>query len=154
MLRKLLVLLALVAGVAATGAGATAPQPVAIEMNGQFTPTSATSGVVTGTWQATGAVADSGTYTETVELIGHSIHVTKILTGTRGTIVLKGQGVYDVVAGGTVAVFRAGSWEFAGGTGAYENLHGGGQPVATADSFGSFVTGQVHVTHVGRAHYD
>jgi len=155
---KQLIALVVVSGIVAAGtagmAVATPPQAVAIEMNGQFVPTSATSGVVSGTWSAIGAVTDAGTYTETVEFLGHSIHVVKQLTGSQGTIVLEGQGVYDVVAGGTLAVFRAGSWRFAGGSGAYENLHGGGEPLATADSFGSFLTGQVHIVHVGEAHYD
>jgi len=53
-----------------------------------------------------------------------------------------------------IATFRAGSWSFACGTGAYQTLRGGGSPAASADSFASFVIGQVHIVHAGEAHYD
>jgi hypothetical protein len=134
----------------AAGAGATAPQAVTLRLDGVLDPATLT---VTGTWMATGAVADSGTYHEEVVLDGHSIHLTKQLHGGEGDIVLVARAVMDVSADG-IATFRAGSWRFVCGTGAYQTLQGGGSPAATADSFGSFVTGQVHIVHVGEAHYD
>jgi hypothetical protein len=147
---KSLLVVGLVAAATATGAGATAPQGVTVRMDGVF---DAATSTVTGTWVATGAVSDSGTYREDVRLAGHSIHVTKWLHGGQGDIVLDARAVIDVSEAG-IATFRVGSWNFVSGTGAYDDLHGGGQPATTADSFASFVTGQVHIVHEGRAHHD
>ena len=37
---------------------------------------------------STGAIADSGTYTETFRLVGKTIHAVKTLTGSEGTLVI------------------------------------------------------------------
>src|SRR5262245_13932640 len=143
-------LVALIVAATAMGAGATPPQDVTLRLDGLLDPASLT---VTGTWTASGAVPDSGTYTERVRLAGHSILLTKQLHGSQGSIVLVAQAVMDV-SGAGIAPFRGGSWSFVCGTGAYKTLHGSGSPAASGDSFGSFVTGQVQIVHTGEAHYD
>jgi hypothetical protein len=136
-------------GVAAMPASASAPQPVTIEMNGHLTGPD----TVAGTWSATGAFADSGTYSETFWLAGQTIHGEKLLVGTEGTLVMRGRSVLVWVTP-TTATFQAGSWEIVGGTGAYERLRAVGTPLVAPGSFGDLATGVVHVTHVGEAHFD
>ena len=140
-----LILVATVAALAAAApASASAPQPVSISMHGHLTgPTS-----VAGTWEADGAVTDSGTYTETLRFTGSALHVEKVLVGTQGTIVLDVNTVVVWVTP-TLATFEGGAWRFVSGTGAYADLKGGGHPGAYG--FGSLATGVVDVTHVGQA---
>src|SRR5262249_43074147 len=76
--RTLILVFAALAAIAASaalaaGAGATTPRGVTVRMDGVLDPATLT---VTGTWTATGAVSDSGTYHEDVVLDGHSIHLT------------------------------------------------------------------------------
>jgi len=149
---KLIMLLALAAVAVASGAvpaSASTPEPVAIAMNGHFTRPN----TVAGTWSASGAFTDSGTYTETFRIEGQSIHGEKVLVGTKGTLVLNAQGVVVFLTPTTVT-FKAGSWEIVDGTGAYERLHAGGTPAGTPDSFADLATDVIHITHAGDAHDD
>ena len=149
---RTLVLVALalpVTAALALPAAATRPQPQRIEMAGTLTGPS----TAAGSWLATGFVTDSGTYTETFRFAGRTIHVEKVLVGSRGTIVLEGRGVV-VWTSACTATFSAGSWRIVDGTGAYARLKGGGSPVTTPDSFGDVCTGVVRITHVGSAHSD
>jgi hypothetical protein len=131
---------------AAVPAGAEPPQTTTFRTIGMITgPTTAQ-----GTWVATGAVEDSGTYTETFEIVGSEITAQKILVGSRGTIVLEARST--VVFEGCEASFEGGRWRIVDGTGAYEKLRGGGKPLATLESRGNVCTGAVDVTHAGRAH--
>ena len=148
------VFIAFVAALAAmaafpVAAQATQPEPVVIEMNGVATGPNS----VTGTWAASGAVADAGTYEETFRFRGNTAHVVKRLTGAEGTIVLKAKAVVVWISP-TVATFAAGQWRFASGTGAYEDLHGQGSPAVGDGSSFDAATGVAIVTHEGVAHYD
>ena len=139
----------LASAVYAVPAHATQPEAQSIELNGQI----ASSSTVVGTWTAAGFVEDSGTYVETFRFAGETVHVEKVLVGSKGTIVLRAQAVIVWTDSCTV-MFEAGSWQFAGGTGAYERLNGGGSPATASDSFGNLCTGEVQVRHTGRAHAD
>ena len=151
-MRNLIALLA-VAGSAVTLAVAPAtasqPEPIAIQTYGHFTGPNSVAGVWTLT-DASGAVVDSGTYTETFRFAAETLHVEKVLVGSRGTLVLHAEGI--AVITGTIATFKAGNWHIADGTGAYEGLHAGGTPATGPGSFADLATGVVHVSHVGQAH--
>lgn len=138
---------AIVAGVAASPAIATAPEAVTITVNGTIVGPS----TVSGKFAATGAVADSGTYVETFRFAGSTVHVTKVLVGSKGTIVLTAQAVV-VFTSPTTIEFHAGHWRFASGTDEYERLKGGGSPAVSASA--DLATGAVTGTHEGKAHYD
>ena len=83
----------------------------------------------------------------------HSIHDVKTLVSPQGTLVLKVQTLFDIAPDGTVT-FREGSWQVVEATGAYEGLHAGGAAGAAAESFGSLVTGQIHIRHDGTGHFE
>ena len=151
-MKKTLVLIAVaavVAGAAVAGAHATSPVPLTIVMDGTLTGQTS----IAGTWQATGLVEASGTFTQEFRFAGHSIHDVKTLVSPQGTLVLKVQTLFDIAPDGTVT-FREGSWQVVEATGAYEGLHAGGQPATAAESFGSLVTGQVHIRHDGTGHFE
>jgi hypothetical protein len=138
-----------VAAVVALPAAATQPQAVRLVLNGHITGPSS----IAGTWSATGAVTDTGTYTETFHFVGNTVHVEKVLVGSGGTIDLAARATV-VWTSPCTATFTAGNWEMAGVSGAYKSLQGGGSPAATATSFGDVCTGAIHITHVGSAHFD
>jgi hypothetical protein len=122
------------------------PDAVTLELHGVITGPDS----VAGSWVSAGVVSDSGTYVETFDIRGATVHVVKRLTGSEGTIVLAAQAVM-VFTSPTVAVFHAGQWRIVSGTGAYETLQGEGSPAA-----GGFVdlgAGTISVTHAGIAHY-
>jgi hypothetical protein len=74
-----------------------------------------------------------------------------VLVGSKGTIVLRVQGVVVWLSPCT-ATFKAGSWRIVDGTGAYARLKGGGSPAAVPGSFGDICTGAIQITHDGEAH--
>jgi hypothetical protein len=124
-------------------ATATAPAAVTIQMDGMLTgPTS-----VAGSWVATGAFDDAGTYVESVRFAGETVHVIKALTGGHGTITLEAEAV-AVATSQTSLAFKAGSWRIASGTGDYASLKGGGNPAADPGS-ADLATGVVSITHRG-----
>jgi hypothetical protein len=138
-------LLAVAVLAAAVPAGAERRSAIAIRTVGTFTgPTT-----VEGSWTATGAIEDSGTYTETFEILDGRITAQKVLVGSRGTVVLEARG--RIAFDGCEASLRGGKWRIADGTGAYRRLRGGGRPVATPESRGNVCTGAVDVTHAGKA---
>lgn len=136
--------LALVVPLTAT---ASAPEPVRIETHGFFTGPDSTAG----TFTASGALADSGTYADTFRLAGDTLHVVKTLSGSDGTITLAAQGVVQSTSP-TTATFFAGHWRFVSGSGAYADLKGGGYPGASGSA--NFATGAVEVVHEGWAKAD
>lgn len=93
-------------------AAASAPEPVRIETHGFFTGPDSTAG----TFTASGALADSGTYADTFRLAGDTLHVVKTLSGSDGTITLAAQGVVQSTSP-TTATFFAGHWRFVSGAG-------------------------------------
>ena len=161
-MKKLLFGLALIATLIAVGgtdivAASSGDHALRIEMNGQFDPATST---VNGTWQATGAFADGGRYFEHVIFArppapgeqAIPLQVSKLLFNERGSILLRANTLSDVSAAGIVT-FRGGWWRIVGGTGAYAELRAGGRPAATSESFGSLVTGQVHLVHTGETRH-
>ena len=101
-------------------------------------------GPFTGTWTATGALADSGTLVEpSVNFVGNGqLHIERVFTGTQGTITIRIQST--LVGPGTFT----GYWVVVSGTGAYANLHGEGLRAATINA------GIVTETLTGDVHFD
>jgi hypothetical protein len=141
--------LAAAAAMIAFPAAAARPQAIRIDMAGALTGPNS----VSGTWSASGAVADGGTYTETFRIVGNTIHGEKILVGRKGTIVLDVRGLVVPTSACTVT-FAAGSWRVVTGSAAYESMRGEGEPVVEPGSFGDLCTGAVRVSHAGRASVD
>ena len=133
----------------AAPAAATQPQATTFALDGHFTGPN----TIEGTWTATGVVNDAGSYTETFWFAGETVHVEKLLTGSRGTIILRVNTVVEWISPCT-AIFRAGAWQIAGQTGTYERLTGGGTPAAEAAGYGDVCTGEIHLLHEGQAHID
>lgn len=142
-------LIALMTAAVAVPAHATQPSAQVLELTGQLTGPS----TITGTWTGTGFVDDTGTYTETFRFAGETIHVEKVLVGSKGTIVFRVQTVVVWIDACT-ATFKAGSWQIVGGTGAYERLKGGGTPGTTSASWGNVCTGEIRVAHAGEVHQE
>jgi hypothetical protein len=105
-------------------------------------------GPFTGTWTATGAIADSGTLIEPIVnfVDSHQLHIERVFTGAQGTITIRIQSTVTGVVGGTG--YFTGNWVVVSGTGAYANLHGEGLRAATATS------GIVTETLTGNVHFD
>ena len=143
----LLVAAALAAVALPAAAAGSRPQPVEFQLRGQFTGPA----TVGGTWTATGAVEDSGTYTEAFELSGQTVHGVKTLVGARGTITIEAR-ARIVFTSPTTAVFEDGNWLVVDATDAYAALHAEGSPAGTGTA--DFATGTVTVAHDGLAHYD
>jgi hypothetical protein len=142
-----IVLLASVAIFAARAeAGRALAQPVTLTLHGQI----ALPASVTGTWEATGAISDSGTYTETFHFSHHGtiVDTSKVLVGSVGTIVLKVH-ARVVQLSPTRDAFVRGKWAVDFGTGAYAALRAGGRPAATRDSFADLATGEILIVHEG-----
>jgi hypothetical protein len=144
---RCLIVLALLALAAAPAASASPPQPVTLDLHGHFTGPNTIEGV----WDAEGAFADAGTYTESFRLDGRTVYTRKTLTGTQGTLQLRAEAVVNWLTS-TFATFKAGNWRIMSGTDAYEHLHAGGTPGVTADTFADLATGIVHMEHAGEAH--
>lgn len=70
-----------------------------------------------GNVQLTGAINASGTYTMPTEVLGMALHCTFILTLPQGTITIRMLCNMHTLNG---------RWTVLGGTGAYQNLRGGG----------------------------
>ena len=106
-------------------------------------------GPFTGTWTATGAIADSGTLIEPkVNFVGSQLHIERVFTGAQGTITIHIQSTLTSVVGDTGTF--TGHWVVISGTGAYANLHGRGLRAATID----LNTGIVTETLTGDGHFD
>ena len=144
------IVLALVAtallGSAAPASAKTERRDVALHLAGTIVGPA----TVTGTWNATGAIEDHGTYTETFHFnrAGTIVDVGKVLTGQHGTIVYRAH-AQVVMLSDTRRGFVRGMWRIEFGTGAYTGLRGGGRPAVTADSWADLASGQVSVTHEG-----
>jgi hypothetical protein len=104
----------------------------------------------TGTWTATGGIADTGTLVEAVPIfVGNGqLHIERVLTGEQGTITVRIQSTVTGVVGDT-ATFT-GYWVVVSGTGAYADLHGHGLRTATVDLNTSIAT----ETLTGDVHFD
>jgi hypothetical protein len=137
----------------APAATASTPRPVTFDLHGLLTGPS----TIAGDWQAVGAVSDSGTYTESFRFAGgtrsmpRTVHTSKTLVGADGTLQLRAEAVV-VWQSPTLATFKGGNWRITSGSGAYSDLHAGGTPGVTPETFGDLATGVVHMVHVGQAH--
>jgi hypothetical protein len=134
--------------VAAAPSGATTPDAIRIDLRGVVTGPDS----FQGTFVASGVVSDSGTYAGTFRFAGSTLHVTKTLVGTKGTITLKTESVV-VTTSPTMLSFKAGSWAVVSGTGAYADLHAIGTPAAASGASADLVTGAIRETHEGRAFF-
>jgi hypothetical protein len=114
---------AALAGSWASTASAAAPQAVVIESTvTEFTPD------FEGTWQSSGVIADSGSFTEPfVRFTGSTLHspvvqafqAVLVFTGTQGTITVRQQVTFTAEASNGV-------WEVLSGSGAYQGVTGQG----------------------------
>jgi hypothetical protein len=86
----------------------------------------------TGTVFATGAINASGTFVMPTELLGQALHCVFILTFPNGTITIRMN---------CNLVTLNGQWHVLGGTGAYQNLKGGGSLTMPGDD--ELLTGTV-----------
>ena len=114
---------AALAGPSASSASAAASQTVAIESTvTEFTPD------FEGTWQSSGAITDSGSFTEPfVRFTGSTLHspvvqafqAVLVFTGTQGTITVRQQLTFTTET-------PNGVWEVLSGSGAYQGASGHG----------------------------
>ena len=145
--------LAVMALAIAPAATASPPNSVTFDLHGHLTGPS----TIAGDWQAFGALSDSGTYTESFRFAGGSptmprtVHTVKTLVGAQGTLQLRVEAVV-IWQSPTLVTFKAGNWRITSGSGAYQDLHAGGTPAVTPETFGDLATGVVHMVHVGQAH--
>ena len=106
----------------------------------------------TGTWTATGGIADSGTLSEPVlNPVGVGslqLHIERVLVGGQGSITIRIQSSLTGFSEG-IGSFT-GHWVVISGTGAYTDLHGEGLRTATADVNAGIVT----ETLTGNVHFD
>ena len=146
-MRALPLFLAVVAAAAAGTAPATAapPSSIGIEMSGQFSGPNSVSGSFT---SRIGTVEDSGTYTETFGIDGDTIDSVKVLSASRGIIVLTVHGFVETPSP-TSVTFRGGRWQVLFGTGAYAGLKARGRPGVTGSA--DLAAGTVRVRHRGKA---
>jgi hypothetical protein len=129
---------------------------VALALQGRIVSFAGSEGDIVGTWQALGAFADAGTYTEHFVLSadGGSVVATKTLTSAAGGSTIRLEATANVIwLSPTTARFSGGSWHFLGGTGRYAGIQGGGSPGALGGA--DLAAGTVIAVHVGtvqRAH--
>jgi hypothetical protein len=123
------------AGVSRSGARAAPPAAVSIDIF----PTQFCCPQEVGTWQASGAINDSGSYVRTGERsTGSAAHQDLcqpthtaafgeefLLTGAMGTLTIKDE--ETVVPTGEVCPPDSGVWQIVSGTGAYAGIHGHGK---------------------------
>jgi hypothetical protein len=136
---------ALAAMLSTTTAQASPPADVTFSLQGVINGPQTTAG----TFTVSGAVTDSGTYSERFRFAGQTAHVTKLLVGSAGTIRLDARAVV-VPTGPTTIGFAAGNWVVTGGTGAYAELHAEGSSTGSAD----LASGAIEITHAGSAHFE
>ena len=89
--------------------------------------------IYTGTVYATGAINSTGTFVMPTETHGMALHCIFILTFPSGTITIRMN---------CNMVTLNGQWHILGGTGAYQNLKGGGSLTMPGDD--ELLTGTVH----------
>lgn len=92
-----------------------------------------------GTWSATGAIADAGSVTETFTVTptapARVAHITRVLTGSRGTLTLRST-VHLVSSSAGIAVYE-GPWHVQSATATYAGLTGGGTFIGHLDVTGA-----------------
>jgi hypothetical protein len=116
----------------ATGAAASQRDGVTIETQKPFGPSP-------GTFSATGAMSDAGTFFNSSIAFGGlgapnfvSVHVTQTFEGALGTFTLRAD-IKETATEDPNVLTDDGTWAVVDGTGAYETLRGQGQVTGTAD---------------------
>lgn len=120
-------------------AAATEAQAVTITTEKAFGP-------VPGTFEATGAFTDSGTFANTSFVFGAlgapkfvSIHVVQVFQGTQGSITLRAD-IKETLTQDPLVLVDSGTWVVIHGTGAYETAHGRGTVIGTADEHSGVIS--------------
>jgi hypothetical protein len=108
---------------AVPAAASSVPAPVTIHTVKAFTDTS-----VVETWSATGAIVDSGSFVDLRELYAgpSTYHTVRVFSGADGTFTVVANVRILPSADPDIAAYVVGRWTVTGGTGAYDDLHGGG----------------------------
>lgn len=143
-LTLIVIALALAPGAAASQRGA-----VTIETQKPFGPSP-------GTFSATGAISDSGTFVNSSFVFGGlgapnfvSVHATQTFAGAFGTFTLRVD-IKETATADPNVLTDNGTWAVIDGTGAYATLQGGGQVTGTADDN----TGVISRTYTGAVHFN
>jgi hypothetical protein len=133
----------------ASGAAASQRGAVTIETQKPFGPSP-------GTFSATGAISDSGTFVNSSLAFGGlgapnfvSVHVTQRFEGALGTFTLRAD-IKETVTEDPNVLIDEGTWAVIDGTGSYETLRGRGQVTGTADDN----TNLISRTYRGTVHFD
>ncbi|MBG6214769.1 hypothetical protein RCH23_002807 [Cryobacterium sp. CAN_C3] len=120
-------------------AAATAAQAATITTAKPFGP-------VPGTFEATGAFTDSGTFANTRFALGAlgaptfvSIHVTEVFHGTQGNFTLRAD-IKETVTQDPLVLVDSGTRAFIDGTGADKTLRGRGTVTGTADEHSDVIS--------------
>src|SRR5215210_2080498 len=120
-------------------AAATEAQAVTITTEKAFGP-------VPGTFDATGAFTDSGSFANTSFVFGAlgapkfvSIHVVQVFQGTQGSITLRAD-IKESLTQDPLVLVDSGTWAIIEGTGAYETAHGRGTVTGTADDHSGVIS--------------
>jgi hypothetical protein len=131
----------------APAASADKPDPVQIDSEKPFGP-------VPGDFTASGAITDSGTFSNTnriesaVPAPTHlNNHLTQAFVGENGSFTMRVQ-LKEKVTDDPNVFSGSGHWVITKGTGAYEGLHGRGGVIGTADDN----TGVIDRTYTGNVH--
>ena len=107
-------------------------------------------GVAVGTFDATGAIEDSGTVDETFRWTDDgNLQGLFVLTGTKGTITMRFH--LETISGPPV-VQTKGQFVIVSGTGAYENIHGVGK--ATSNVYVTEWPITIDAIFAGKMHVD
>jgi hypothetical protein len=109
-----------------------------------------------GSFSATGAISDSGTFFNTRIAFGGvgapnfvSVHVTQEFDGAFGSFTLRADIKETPTAGDPNVATDEGTWAVISGTGAYSAMRGQGQVTGTADEN----TGVISRTYTGTVHF-
>ena len=128
----LAVVLSVVVSAPIANAGS-APQSVTIDTHKQLGP-------FTGTWTATGALSDGGSFASVAATFGasgaptfHTLHVVYRFTGTEGTFDIRADLQEGPTAENPDIWYSEGTWSVVAGTGAYASLRGQGRVTGFVD---------------------
>jgi hypothetical protein len=113
-------------------------------------------GPLPGTFSASGAISDSGTFANTsivFSAIGAPTfgitHVTAQFEGSLGTFTLRAT-IKETLTADPNVLTDTGTWSILDGTGAYEHLRGQGEVTGTADDNQNLISR----TYAGTVHFD
>ena len=135
----IVVCLALMALPVASPAAASAPTPVTIQTQKPFGP-------APGTFSATGAISDSGSFANGGRIVSAIPaptfvinHLVQRFEGALGSFTLRAQ-IKETVTANPLVLTGDGTWVVVDGTGAYATMHGTGTITGTADEQTGVIT--------------